>query len=266
MDKGGLVNEHRVSLHFAYSTINWGATCDLPAVLAEIRQTGWGAVELFGHSLDWLGPPSVLVESLDGLRVATLFGSVTLPVDERQRTTHKRRIDYAAQCDVAAYGLVGGQRLRYRPPTTAEYAELSAFLEELAIYGAAKGVMVSYHPHTGCTVETAEEIDFLLQGTAALRLCLDASHIALVDEDPIATFHRFWDRIGYIHLKDWARGKFVELGQGTVGIDFAAILRDLDARQFAGWVVIENSRSDLSPATSARINADYLTGLGYSIR
>ncbi len=253
-------------LRFAYSTINWGNTCDLPATLGQIQETGWGAVELYQHSLDWLGPPTMLKEHLNGLQVATLFGSVTLPVDERQRTIQKRRLDYATEIGATAYGIGGGQRLRWRSPNAAEYAELSQRFEELAVYAARQGVAVSYHPHTGWTVETSEEVDRLLDGTQALRLCLDASHIALVDEDPLETFHRFWDRIGYIHLKDWARGKFVELGRGTIGIDFPTLLRDLDDRGFAGWVVIENSRSDHSPAESARINAAYLTDLGYGIR
>lgn len=253
-------------LRFAYSTINWGPTCDLPLALAEIRAAGWGAVEFFGHTLDWLGPRVVLAEHLDGLAVAAFFGSVTLPVTEEQRTIHKRRIDYAAELQAAAYGIVGGPRLRQRPPTASEYTQLSAFLEEIALYGAARGVAVSYHPHTGCTVETADEIDLLLWGTKALRLCLDASHIALVGEDPGTIFGRYWERLGYIHLKDWARGKFVELGRGTLGLDFPALLRELEARHFAGWVVIENSRSDVSPVESARLNAAYLTALGYAIR
>ncbi len=252
-------------LRFAYSTINWGATCDLPVALAEIREAGWGAVELFGHSLDHLGSPESLTAALDGLAVATLFGSVALPITAEQRGKHQALIARAAALGAAAYGIVGGQRLRYRPPTGAEYAALSAFLEELAVYGAARGVAVSYHPHTGCTVETAAETDVLLRGTSALRLCLDASHIALVDEDPLATFEHFWGRIGYVHLKDWARGKFVELGQGTIGIDFPALLRALEARGYTGWVVIENSRSDVSPLISARLNAAYLTDLGYAI-
>ena len=253
-------------LRFAYSTINWGNTCDMTSALGEIQQAGWGAVELYQHTLDWLGPRSVITEQLNGLAVATLFGSVSFPLNEQQRTTHKHRIDYAAELGATAYGIGGGQRLRQRSPTASEYAELSAFFEDLAVYAAQKGVAVSYHPHTGWTVETAEEVERLLDGTQALRLCLDASHIALVDEDPIETMHRFWDRIGYLHLKDWARGKFVELGQGTIGIDFPRILRDLDDRGFAGWVVIENSRSDVSPVTSAAINAEYLAGLGYAIR
>jgi sugar phosphate isomerase/epimerase len=151
-------------LRFAYSTINWGATCDLPQALAEIREAGWDAVELFGHSLDHLGSLESLTAALDGLAVATLFGSVALPTGVEQRKTHQELIARAAELGAAAYGIVGGQRLRYRPPTDAEYAELSAFLEDLAVYGAARGVAVSYHPHTGCTVETADEAAQLLRG------------------------------------------------------------------------------------------------------
>ena len=45
------------SLRLAYSTINWGETPDMAAAFAEIRDAGWHAVELFNHSLDWLGSP-----------------------------------------------------------------------------------------------------------------------------------------------------------------------------------------------------------------
>jgi sugar phosphate isomerase/epimerase len=66
-------------------------------------------------------------------------------------------------------------------------------------------------------------------------------------------------------MKDWAQGKFVELGEGTIGLDFPAILAELDGWNYAGWIVIENSRSDISPAHSAQFNADYLKRLGYSL-
>jgi len=161
---------------------------------------------------------------------------------------------------------VGGSRLRWRPPVEAEYVELSNFCEELAIYGEQRGVTVSYHPHVACTIETSEEIDRLVANSKQLKLCLDASHIALVDEDPIAVVEHYWDRLGYIHLKDWGHGKFRELGQGTLGIDFAGLLAALEAKSFGGWVVLEQSQSDVSPLESARINAAYLEVLGYSIR
>ncbi len=253
-------------LRFAYSTINWGDTCDMPTTLAEIRATGWGAVELFAHTLDWLGLPEKLRIQLGDLQAATLFGVIDVPTTPRQLTIHKNRIDYAAAVGAEAYGVLSGGRLRWRPPSLDEYRDVARFCEELAIYGAAQGVAVAYHPHTGCTIETADEIDILIDQTRALGLCLDASHIALVDEDPVAHLRTYRERLAYVHLKDWARGKFVDLGQGTIGIDFPAFLSTLVALDFGGWVVIEASRSDESPLRSAQNNAAYLTNLGYSLR
>jgi inosose dehydratase len=252
-------------LRFAYSTINWGAACDIPAALDDIRATGWGAVELFGHSLDQLGTPSGLKRHLQLLIPATLFSGIELPVTDEQRKVQRNRIAFAAEIGAGDYGLVGGARLRFRPPSPAEYAELAKFCEELAVFGASLGVAVSYHPHVACTIETSEEIDLLVEQTSTLRLCLDASHIALVDEDPLTVLDHYWERLGYVHLKDWGRGKFQELGRGTIGIDFPRILGHLVERRFAGWVVLEQSQSDVSPRESARINADYLQGLGYAI-
>lgn len=253
-------------MRFAYSTINWGETCDMPAALAEIRSAGWGAVELFAHTLDWLGLPAKLRAQLSDMQAATLFGAIDVPTSARQLTIHKNRVDYAAAVGATAYGVISGGRLRWRPPTLDEYRDVARFCEELAVYGAAQGVAVAYHPHTGCTIETADEIDILMEHTRTLGLCLDASHIALVDEDPVAHLHTYRERLAYVHLKDWARGKFVELGQGTLGIGFPAFLRTLDEFDFGGWVVIESSRSDESPLRSAQINANYLAQLGYALR
>jgi len=252
-------------LRFAYSSINWGTTPDLDAVFNEIRDAGWGAVELFVHSLDWLGTEDRLREKLGGLQVATNFGVVEVPTNADQLTKLKNQIDYGAKFGAEAIGLVGGTRLRWRSPSEAEYADLAQFCEQLAIYGATKGVAVAYHPHVACTIETEDEIDRLMNQTKVLTLCLDASHIALVDEDPIAHIRKYRERTSYIHLKDWARGKFVEMGQGTVGIDFNAIFKELSDNHFGGWVVVEQSRSDGSPAESAQANAAFVKNLGYSL-
>jgi len=256
-------DDHR--LRFAYSTINWGTTPDFEAVFAEIQEAGWRAVELFWHQLDWMGPAARMRGLLGDLQVATVFGKVRLPTDEGQALRAQNEIAYAAELGAAHYGLVGGDRLRWRPPSAAEAAELARFCEDLAVYGQEVGVEVAYHPHVACTVETEAEIDGLLAATEALTLCLDASHIALVGEDPLAHLAKYRERTGYIHLKDWARGKFVEMGQGSIGIDFAAFLKELEATRFPGWVVVEQSRSDVSPLESAKLNAAYLRSLGYDL-
>lgn len=253
-------------MRFAYSTINWGETCDMPATLAEIRSAGWGAIEFFAHTLDWLGLPNTLAAQLGDLRAATFFGAIDVPTSARQLVIHQHRIDYAAAVGAEAYGVISGGRLRQRPPTPEEYHDVAQFCETLAVYGAAQGVAVAYHPHTACTIETEAEIDMLMEQTGTLGLCLDASHIALVGEDPVAHLHKYRERLRYVHLKDWGRGKFIELGEGTLGIDFPAFLHTLQEINFGGWIVVETSRSDESPLRSAQINAAYLERLGYRLR
>ena len=252
-------------LKFAYSTINWGDTCDLTRCFDEIRETGWHTVELFAHSLEWLGTPQRCKTLLGQLQAATLFGSVELPSSERQRVIHKNRIEYCAAIGATAYGLVGAGRPRARLPSDAEICDLANLCDDLAAHGKAHGVAVAYHPHSRCTVQYESEIDQLMALTQHLTLCLDVSHIALVGEDALAHLRKYRGRLGYVHLKDWGMGDFVELGRGTLGIDFGACLRELEAQQFAGWVVVEQSLSDVSAAHSAQINADYLAGLGYEI-
>jgi inosose dehydratase len=251
------------TLRFAYSTINWDTKPDLPAMFGEIAEAGWRAVELFNHSLDWLGTPEHLRRALGGLRVATSFGVVDVPAGGEQMTVNKRRMEYAALLGAEMYGLVGGGRARMRPPTAAEYCQLAEACEELAEFGAGLGLGLAYHPHAGCTIETEAEIDILLNETRKTKLCLDASHIGLVGEDPVAHLRKYRERTGYIHLKDWTAGKFVEMGRGSLGLDFGTILNELKAQGFGGWVVVEQSRSEGPPGESARANADYLRGLGF---
>jgi inosose dehydratase len=250
---------------FAYSTINWGTRCNLEEAFHHIQEAGWSAVELYGHDLDWLGPPNRLKQRLGGLHPATLFASLASPNDREEFQVHKNRIDYAAEIGASAYGLVGAQRLRWRAPSEDEIRELAEFCEELAEHGARQNVLVSYHPHTGCTVETTPEIDVLVRSSSQLTLCLDASHIAVVGEDPLEVVKRFWDRVGYFHIKDWAHGKFVKLGEGTLGIEFPGLLREIQAGGFTGWMVVENSRSEDSADAAAIANARFLTSHDFDI-
>ncbi|HEX4216365.1 MAG TPA: sugar phosphate isomerase/epimerase [Candidatus Dormibacteraeota bacterium] len=253
-----------MTLRFAYSTINWGADCDLTQAAAEIRESGWRAVELFGHSLDLVGTPASLRRRIGGLEVATLFGHVRAPFrTPAQIEGHRRQLEFAAEVGAAAYGLVGGTRLRQRTPLAGEYADLAALLEEISVYGAELGVDVAYHPHSGCTVETAEETDLVLGQAPHAKLCLDVSHVALAGENAVEQLRHFRERISYIHLKDWADGHFVGLGEGILTSSWPAIMSEISGSGFDGWVVVEQSRSDVSPADSASANAGFLRQLGY---
>lgn len=253
------------TFRFAYSTINWSSTPNVDAMFAEIRESGWGAVELFNHALDWLGVLSKLQSQLGGLQVATSFGTVAPHMSADAIHIQKQRIAYAAELGADAHGLVGGGRPRQHPPTKEDYKSLAAACEEMAIFAEDCGMTIGYHPHTRCTIETETEIDILMNETKKTKLCLDASHIALVGEDPVTHLRKYYDRLSYVHLKDWGKGEFTELGEGTIGIDFPAIFNVLNELNFTGWAVIEHSVSQESALASAKFNANYLRTLGYDL-
>ena len=147
----------------------------------------------------------------------------------------------------------------------------------------ATGLRTVFHHHCAGYVETPLEIDALLKRTdpALLGLCLDTGHLTFAGGDPLAALAAYGDRIWHVHFKDcdpalaaqsriegWdyhtsvRRGIFCELGRGAV--PFAAVLDALRARQYAGWIVVEQDVLPGlgTPAASATRNREYLRGLG----
>jgi hypothetical protein len=135
---------------------------------------------------------------------------------------------------------------------------------------------------TNCANFNAPRIDALLKRTdpALLGLCLDTGHLTFAGGDPLAALAAYGDRIWHVHFKDcdpalaaqsriegWdyhtsvRRGIFCELGRGSV--PFAAVLAALRARQYAGWIVVEQDVLPGlgTPAASAARNREYLRGL-----
>jgi inosose dehydratase len=147
----------------------------------------------------------------------------------------------------------------------------------------ATGLRTVFHHHCAGYVETPREIDALLKRTdpMLLGLCLDTGHLTFAGGDPLAALAAYGDRIWHVHFKDcdpalasqsriegWdyhtsvRRGIFCELGRGSV--PFAAVLDALRARQYAGWIVVEQDVLPGlgTPAASAGRNRQYLRGLG----
>jgi inosose dehydratase len=145
------------------------------------------------------------------------------------------------------------------------------------------GLRTVFHHHCATFVETAEEIDALLQRTdpSLVGLCLDSGHATYGGSVPLELLSRYGPRVWHVHFKDcepriatrarveeWdyqtalGQGLFCELGQGAV--DFPALLRELERHGYAGWVVVEQ---DVLPAMGAPLdsalrNRSYLRRLG----
>ena len=124
------------------------------------------------------------------------------------------------------------------------------------------GLLTVLHHHCAGYVETPEEIATFLELTDPrfIGLVFDVGHYyhgtGCEECDVTAALNRFGDRIWYIHLKDleptvakrsrdeqWdyftamRNGLYPELGKGCV--DFPAMLRWLSARDYQGYMLVE---------------------------
>jgi inosose dehydratase len=195
---------------------------------------------------------------------------------------------------VAASGMEhpapSGRTRRYaagkvRPEDGMTGDELAQFAKALGAFAEAtraEGVASCFHNHVGTVVETAAELDRLLDSvdTDALWLGLDTGHSAWAGDNAVDVCARFRDRIRTLHLKDvddavrrrgveagWIYGQFTEagvfaeLGEGMV--DFPAILTPLFDAGFDNWLIVETDVT-MKPSAfeSARISREYLASLG----
>ena len=148
------------------------------------------------------------------------------------------------------------------------------------------GLQTVFHHHCGGFVETPDEIARFLDNTdeSMIGLVFDTGHYAF-GAGGCATvmdaLDQFADRIWYVHFKDcdptvlgkakagqWdyfesvRQGVFSELGQGCV--DFPAVLAWLRAREYAGFITVEQDvlPGMGTPKASAQRNRDYLRSIG----
>lgn len=150
------------------------------------------------------------------------------------------------------------------------------------------GLATAFHHHCAGYVETPDEIARLLELTdpALLGLVFDTGHYLFgaggaADETVQAGLDRFGERIWHLHFKDcqpqiaaqsraegWdyfesvRHGVFCELGQGAA--DFAAAAAWLRARDYRGWIVVEQDvlPGMGMPKESAARNRAYLRSIG----
>ena len=252
-----------------YSTISWGQTPDLDAVLGTIAEAGYEGVEFISIASDWLGTPKRLRRLVDkhGLKPVCMFGSVDLGTPEAEQgqlEKQRRLIEYTAEIGAPIYCFLGGKRVHQRFSTGAELQHLGELGEKLVDHAAPFGLTVAYHAHPLCTVESESEQDRMLAHAPRVKVCLDVSVSALMGEDSIAQIHKYGSRIAYVHMKDWARGKFVPIGQGTVGLDFNQVRMTLNAIAYSGWVMGElSSYADYDAAEACRANMRFLRSVSY---
>jgi len=139
-----------------------------------------------------------------------------------------------------------------------EWKRLTEGLNRLGEVAKEKDMTLTYHHHMGTGVQTAAEIDRLMEHTQAglLDLLFDTGHLVFAGEDHMAVLNKWGRRIKHVHLKDVRpavvemvkrekksflsavkAGAFTVPGDGS--IDFVPVFAALKEFGYKGWWVVE---------------------------
>lgn len=147
------------------------------------------------------------------------------------------------------------------------------------------GISLTFHHHMGTVVQTAKEIDRLMDGTDPefVSLLFDSGHLAYCGEDYVAVLKKHASRVKHVHLKDIRPdivakvkkeklsflegvrlGAFTVPGDGVV--DFKSIFEILENANYEGWLLVEAEQdpakaNPLEYAIKARKYIKALTGI-----
>lgn len=141
----------------------------------------------------------------------------------------------------------------------ADWPEFGKKLEAVAKHCEAEGLRMVYHHHMGTIVETAEEIDLLMEHTGpSMQLLFDTGHCLFGGGDPAKVLAKHVDRLGHFHAKNirpdvirdvrekgWSflegvrKGVFTVPGDVEGAVDFVSALKVAASAGYEGWLVIE---------------------------
>jgi sugar phosphate isomerase/epimerase len=138
------------------------------------------------------------------------------------------------------------------------------------------GLKAALHNHLGSLVESERQLEDFLSKCPRCGLILDTAHLAAAGGDCIKIVREYSDRIVALHLKDWLvidpeigldkwqrRGRFCELGAGSIGLDNGEILDAAVKTGFDGWVFVEQDTHLQDPLKDLAVSRDYLREAGF---
>lgn len=235
--------------------------------LSEVRECGFIGVELCA------GMPTTaeaLKAKLDQHGLALISGwygaelSVRSVAQEKEAIADQLHLFKSLGAPVMVFAETAGSVQGTDAPVSTrprmaddEWADYGAKLTEMAEWLANQGVPMAFHHHMGTKVETADEVDRLMNHTGeAVHLLLDTGHLHFAGGDVDAVTRRWMHRINHVHVKDVrpkvledfrARdrsfldgvldGVFTVPGDGC--IDYVSFFRILADMNYDGWVMVE---------------------------
>ncbi|QMV24891.1 TIM barrel protein [Streptomyces sp. SCUT-3] len=239
----------------------WGHQLSAPRVLSEMASLGLAATE-FGPEGFLPACPDERTAVLAGHGLTPVGGFVPVVLHDAERDPlagiagvleEFARSGAGTLVVAAATGLHGYDA---RPVLGGDgWRTLLDNLERIAAAASRHGMTAVLHPHVGTMVESAPEVDRVLEGSG-IGLCLDTGHLLAGGADPVALARRAGRRVAHVHLKDVdaaaaaavrsgrtgyaeavAAGMYRPLGDGDV--DVPAIVEALEGDGYDGWYVLE---------------------------
>ncbi len=139
-----------------------------------------------------------------------------------------------------------------------DWDKLCAGLDKLGEIAQEYGLKLVYHHHMGTGVQTAAEVDRLMEGTdpGNVHLLYDTGHLFVSDGDCMTMLRKHIGRIAHVHFKDvraevlqgcrqegksfmqsFLIGMFTVPGDGCV--PFEEVFAFLREHGYEGWIVVE---------------------------
>jgi inosose dehydratase len=269
-----------------------GGDVTLATCLAEATQAGYDGVEL-GHKFP--RDAGVLRPILDEHGLSLVSGWYSGRLLERNADAeieamamHARLLEQMG-CSVLIFAEVTGcihsnpdARLSRRPRVRAtDWKRFGKRLSAVSKACADRGLTLCYHHHMGTIVQSANDIEAMMQESDAnVHLLLDTGHAFYAGADPVTLANRYADRIGHLHCKDVREtvlrrcmnrdssfldavldGVFTVPGDGC--IEFPRVFAALAKVDYSGWAVVEAEQdpSVARPIEYARLGYENLSKL-----
>ena len=274
--------------------MHWlGDFISLDQCLSEAKQAGFSGVELgrkFPRQAGKLGP----ILKKHGLSLVSGWYSAEL-MRRDAKTEIAAMKDHltllaALKCNVMVFAETTGEIIlnaaaaaSSRPTlkSAAEWKQLGQRFTECANHTQDKGVRMAVHHHMGTVIQSAEDVDRLMENTGpSVGLLLDTGHMTFAGGDPVKVAKRYAERIVHVHCKDIRgyalaavqrrdvsfsaavlEGLFTAPGDGIV--DYKSIFAILAKAKYSGWLVQEAEQDPrvAHPLTYAELGCAHLRKL-----
>ncbi|MCL2562461.1 MAG: sugar phosphate isomerase/epimerase [Oscillospiraceae bacterium] len=242
--------------------VGYVTMCDDDVQLQKVAEKGYKYFEMFeGNICSYEGNPEAFEAlmakhgiALLGVYVGCHFIYPDALPDELAKVA---RVAKLAKRFGAKHIVLGGGSIRAAGIQEGDYKLLADGIDQAAAVIKSHGLTPTYHPHLGSLAETPEQIHKLFALTD-IGFCPDVAHLIAGGSDALELLKQYYDRIPYIHLKDFDGTNFVPLGKGTAPI--AEMVQFLLDKGYKGDWLVEIDGYPGDPSEACETSYNFLKG------